>query len=249
MKLAQNNPTASILIIGNEILSGRTQDANVYYLSEQLSRMGINLQEARIIPDDESAIIRNVVDLSRRHSYLFTTGGIGSTHDDITASSIAKAFNLPLHSHPEALERLKVYYGDAMNEARSRMSLIPVGAKLIDNPVSSAPGFQIENVFVLAGIPLVMQAMFGTLLDRLSRGTPIRCLTVTCDVAESLISDHLSEIQKRHSHVDIGSYPHFREGTYGLSLVIRGTDEAHLEKATQEVLALIELFEGTPRIG
>lgn len=244
MKKAQNNPTAAILVIGNEILSGRTQDANVQYLGEQLNHMGINLQEVRIIPDDENAIIRNVLDLSATHSYLFTTGGIGATHDDITASSIAKAFNSPLQSHSEALRRIKEYYKDTLNDARSRMALIPLGASLIDNPVCSAPGFQIENVFVLAGIPVVMQAMFETLHDRLEKGTPIRCHTITCDVAENLIADRLGELQKRHAEVDIGSYPHFRAGAYGLSLVIRGIDETHLEKAAKEVSELIESFGG-----
>lgn len=250
MEKAHNNPTASVLVIGNEILSGRTQDANIRFLGEQFSRMGINFQEARIIPDDENVIIRNVLDLAETHSYLFTTGGIGSTHDDITAASIAKAFNRPLHCHPEALERLKEYYGDGLNEARSRMALMPTGVELIDNPVSNAPGFQIENVFVLAGVPVVMQAMFETLHSRLAKGTPIRCHTITCNIAESLISDQLGTIQKRHAYVDIGSYPHFhfKSGIYGLSLVVRGTDETLLEKASQDISELICSLGGTPRI-
>lgn len=238
--------TAALLIIGNEILSGRTHDQNLPYLAKRLGELGIRLNQARIISDNESDIIDAVRELASTHSYVFTTGGIGFTHDDITAKSIAKAFNVGFEENPEALRLLQEYYGDALNEARRRMALIPIGATLIKNPVSKAPGFQMENVFVLAGVPSVMQAMFEGLTGQLSGGKPILYSTVSCRLPEGIIADELMLLQDRHPEVDIGSYPYFKSGVIGVNLVVRGIDLDSINNATDDISEMIRSLGGEP---
>ena len=239
-------PNAAILIIGNEILSGRTQDVNIQYLAKRLGNIGVRLDQARVIPDEESVIISNVQELAASHTYVFTTGGIGFTHDDRTALSLATAFGVELEENPTALRLLQDYYGDALNEARRRMALIPVGATLIDNPISKAPGFQIQNVFALAGVPSVMQGMFDGLVGRLNGGAPILFSSVSCHIPEGVLADELALLQDRHPEVDIGSYPYFKNGVLGVSLVMRGTDADSVAGATQDIVDMVKTLGGEP---
>lgn len=242
--------TAAAIIIGNEILSGRTQDVNLAFLAKSLNEIGIRLMEARVVPDIEAEIIAAVNGLRVRFDYVFTTGGIGPTHDDITAECVAKAFGVPLIRHPEAECRLRAHYEpDKLNEARLRMANTPEGATLIDNPVSIAPGFQIGNVFVLAGVPSIMQAMFDGIKGRLSGGAPVRSISVPAFIAEGTIAKGLGELQARYADIDIGSYPFFRTGRFGTTLVLRGTDEARLAAAAEELRALIRSLGAEPLDG
>jgi molybdenum cofactor synthesis domain-containing protein len=240
--------TACVLIIGNEILSGRTKDANLPFLAERLAGLGIRLKEVRVIPDERDVIIATVNEVRAKFDYVFTTGGIGPTHDDITGECIAAAFGLPHTIHPEAKRRLEMHYtkpGD-LNEARLRMAHTPEGATLIDNPISRAPGFQIGNVFVMAGIPIVMQAMFDGIAHRLVGGAPVLSRAVACVLAEGVLADGLGKLQARYADIDIGSYPYYRRGSYGVSLVLRGTDPARLEAAAEELRALIRSLGAEP---
>lgn len=244
-------PTAAVLIIGNEILSGRTQDTNLSFIATFLGGIGVRLREARVVPDVEAEIVAAVNALRARHTYVFTTGGIGPTHDDITAECVAKAFGVPLVQNPEARRRLEAHYqGTGMlNAARLRMANTPEGAVLIDNPVSSAPGFQIGNVFVMAGVPAIMQAMLGGLRNRLVGGPPVLARTVLCGVPEGTLADGLGAIQAKYgAAVDIGSYPAFRQGRISTSLVLRGTDAALLDKAAAEVADLVRGHGGEPEV-
>jgi molybdenum cofactor synthesis domain-containing protein len=247
--------TAAVLIIGNEILSGRTRDANLAYLAAGLTDLGIRLREARIVADQEADIVGAVNECRGRHDYVLTTGGIGPTHDDITAACVAKAFGLPLIRNPQAVSRLERYYEPGMlNEARLRMAHTPEGAILIDNPVSAAPGFQIGNVFVLAGVPVIMRAMFDGLKSRLTGGAPVLSRTVSAFVGEGAIAADLGQLQQRYPDLDIGSYPFFRQGKYGASFVLRGTERARIDGAAVELRALIvglgaDPVEGEPATG
>jgi len=220
---------AAMVIIGNEILTGRTPDANLAWLATQLNARGIILKEARTVLDIESEIIKAVNDLRTEVDYVFTTGGIGPTHDDITALSVAQAFGVPLEESTEAIRLLEDHYREELNDARRKMGQIPQGATLIQNPVSAAPGFKIENVYVFAGIPKIMQAMFDSIADTLAGGAPLLSNTVTCQLAESQIAENLEALQSKFPDIDMGSYPHFRGGVMGLSVVLRGTDEPLLE--------------------
>ena len=242
-----NSITAAVIIIGNEILSGRTKDENLGYMATKLAAMGIRLAEARVVADKTEAIVEAVNECRKRYTYVFTTGGIGPTHDDITARSVAAALSLPVERNMEAVHRLAPQYkpGD-LNEARLSMADMPVGASLIDNPVSRAPGFQIENVFVLAGVPSIMRAMFDSLQNRLVGGAPIRSKTVACFLAEGTIAADLSALQDRFPQIDIGSYPFFRQGKFGTSLVLRGTDENLLGKAVEELRGIIRALGAEP---
>lgn len=231
--------TAAIVIIGNEVLSGRIQDANVHFLANAFRALGIRLREVRVVPDVQEAIIEAVNALRERHDYVMTTGGIGPTHDDITAESIALAFGVALARNPQATAILEEYYGDDINEARMRMANIPQGAALLDNPVSRAPGFQIGNVFVLPGVPRILQAMFDGFKHRLAGGRPLMSRTVTAFIPESYAASGLAAIQSRFPGAEIGSYPHFRQRRFGTSLVVRSTDAAVLSAATEEVVALV----------
>lgn len=243
-------PTAALLIIGNEILSGRTQDANLAFIAKYLGGIGVRFREVRVVPDEEAEIVAAVNALRARYTYVFTTGGIGPTHDDITSECIAKAFGVPLIQHPEARRRLEDHYAGTgmLNEARLRMANTPEGAVLIDNPVSSAPGFQIGNVFVMAGVPMIMQAMLTGLGNRLVGGPPVLSRTVACGIPEGTLAAGLTAIQAYFPSIDIGSYPAFRQGRISTSLVLRGTDPDLLESATARVSGLVTELGGTPEI-
>ena len=239
--------TAAVLIIGNEILSGRTQDQNLSYLATGLNSVGVTLREARVIPDIAPVIVATVNELRANYDYLFTTGGIGPTHDDITSECVAEAFGVRWTLHPEAHQIFLSHYKPGeLNEARLRMAHTPEGASLIVNAVSRAPGFRMGNVFVMAGIPRVMQAMFDAVKHDLKGGRPMLARTVSCHLPEGVIAKGLGEIQGRYADLDIGSYPFYRRGEFGTSLVLRGRDEARLAAGTAEVIALVKGLGGTP---
>ena len=243
------SPTAAVLVIGNEILSGRTQDVNLSYIAKKLSDCGIRLVEARVVADVEAAIVAAVNALRASVNYVFTTGGIGPTHDDITVASLAKAFGVPVVENAEARERLTSYYTPAnLNPARLRMALVPEGARLIDNPVSAAPGFCIGNVYALAGVPNVMQAMFDAALAGLRHGPQIYAVTVTCALPESLLADDLAAVAARFPETDIGSYPSFRMGKIGLAFVARGVDMAKVTEVGEVLRALVVTKGGEPEL-
>jgi molybdenum cofactor synthesis domain-containing protein len=245
--------TAAVLVIGNEILSGRTRDANLNYLATELNSIGVRLMEARVVADVPEAIIKAVNELRAAYDYVFTTGGIGPTHDDITAECVAKAFEVPHIKDPRAVRLLTNHYGEAnLTEARLRMAQVPEGATLIENPVSTAPGFQIGNVFVLAGVPAVCRAMFDGLKGRLKTGDKVLSVTVSGYVGEGVIAKGLGQLQERYPALEIGSYPFFRQGRFGASFVLRGTDAAALKSAAEELRTLIrslgaEPIEGEPQ--
>jgi molybdenum cofactor synthesis domain-containing protein len=241
--------TAALLIVGNEILSGRTTDANLPYIAGRLNALGIRLEEVRVVADIEAEIVDAVNALRARYTYVFTTGGIGPTHDDITADCVAKAFGVPLIENADARRRLQKRYDESgieLNEARLRMARTPEGATLIDNPVSAAPGFQVENVFVMAGVPKIMQAMFESLRDRLVGGEPLLSRSIACRLPEGQLAQGLGEIQARHDGVDIGSYPSYSSAGFGVAVVLRHTDPAVLDAAAAEVSALIRALGGVP---
>ena len=238
--------TACLLIIGNEILSGRTKDANLQFLALELNKLGVRLSEVRVIPDIEQTIVDTVNEVRRKFDYVFTTGGIGPTHDDITADCIAKAFGVGISEHPEAVARMTRHYGDValFTPARRRMARVPHGGLLVDNPVSVAPGFQMENVFTFAGIPKVAEAMFQSMKHRLVGGEPVLSRTVRTNLPEGIIAEPLGALQKRFDDLDIGSYPAFRNGKPSVSLVLRGTDDARLAAAAAELMAEIRTMNG-----
>lgn len=239
--------TAAVLIIGNEILSGRTKDANLPWLAERLNGIGIRVMEARVIADLPDAIIAAVNETRARFDYVFTTGGIGPTHDDITSECVARAFGLPLVLNEEARGRLLRHYPPGgLNEARLRMAHVPEGATLIDNPVSAAPGFQIGNVFVMAGIPAVMQAMFEGLRHRLAGGKPMLSRTVAAHVGEGVIARDLGALQARYEDLEIGSYPFVRQNRFGASFVIRGIDPGRIAACAEELEAIIRRLGADP---
>ena len=241
--------TACLLIIGNEILSGRTRDSNMHWLAGRLTELGIRLMEARVVADIPEAIVAAVNAVRTKYDYVFTTGGIGPTHDDITADCISRAFDLPIGPHPEAMRRMTAHYqrmGTEFNAARQRMARTPEGATLIDNPVSTAPGFQIGNVFVMAGIPQVMQAMFEGLKSRLVGGPPQLSRAVSGFLPEGVIANELGALQGRYPEIEIGSYPFQRQGRAGTTIVLRGTDRARLEAATEEYRQLHRRLGGYP---
>lgn len=233
--------TACVLIIGNEVLSGRTQDANLQFLATRLGELGIRLREARVIPDVEDVIVATVNACRAAFDYVFTTGGIGPTHDDITAASIAKAFGVPLVRDREAEALLRRHYATAaeFNPARQKMADVPKGARLVHNPVSSAPGFQMENVFVLAGVPMIMRAMFEELQDRLEGGRPMVSRAIAAHVTEGAIAAGLGAVQDRYPDIDIGSYPFYRRGRVGTTLVLRAPDADRVAAAAAEVADLV----------
>lgn len=232
--------TACLLIIGSEILSGRTQDKNVAFIGQRLNDLGIRLMEVRVLPDVEAVIVEGLNEVRRRFDYVFTTGGIGPTHDDITADCVAKAFGRALIVNPEARAILEAHYEPGqLTEARLRMARTPEGAQLIENPVSKAPGFQVENVFVMAGIPTIMQAMFASLQHRLVGGEPLRSRTVSVEMGESFVADGLARVQESYAEVEIGSYPFNRNGTFGTRLVLRAVDDGLLDAAAAELETLL----------
>ena len=231
--------TAALLVIGDEILSGRTQDKNIAQVATWLNEQGIRLVEVRVVPDVESRIVEAVNDLRTTHDYLFTTGGIGPTHDDITVDAIAAAFGLPVIVHPTARRILEDYYRDrpgGLNDARLRMARTPEGAELIENPSSGAPGVRMGNVFILAGVPNIAASMLAGLTGKLEGGRPVVSVTVGARAAESEVADLLRETEAAHPGVAIGSYPFFKDGRYGANFVIRSED-GELARATGEALA------------
>lgn len=246
------NPTACLLIIGNEVLSGRTQDANLKFIATRLGELGIPLREARTIPDVPEVIIATVNEVRAKFTYVFTTGGIGPTHDDITAECIAQAFGVPWEPHPEAWALLEAHYASReppaeFNAARQRMATMPRGATLIPNPVSVAPGFIIGNVHVMAGVPRIMQGMFEQLAPTLAGGVPVQSRAVHADgMLEGRIAEALGAIQSRFPQVEIGSYPYYRENGGGVALVAKGTEAASLEAVVAEITAMIAGMGLTP---
>ena len=244
---AKTEYTACLIVIGNEILSGRTQDANLQYLARKLNDWGIRLREARVIPDIEATIVETVNACRRLFDYVFTTGGIGPTHDDITAEAIAKAFGVGLVKHEESFRRMAAHYKPGeFNQARQKMCYIPAGATAIENSVSIAPGFQAANVFVLAGVPSIMRAMVDTLKERLVGGLPVLSRSVGVYLGEGVVAADLSALQAKYPAIDIGSYPFYRGGKFGTSLVLRGTDAAELDRATGEVEAMVRRHGAEP---
>jgi molybdenum cofactor synthesis domain-containing protein len=235
------NPTAAMLVIGDEILSGRTRDANMHFLSGQLTEAGIDLREVRVVSDDPDAIVGAVKALSAAYETVFTSGGIGPTHDDITADCIAKAFDASIDVRADARALLQVHYdrqGTELNEARLRMARIPDGAILIDNPVSIAPGFTLGNVHVMAGVPAVFQAMVATVLPTLTGGAPLISKTYRIERGEGDIAGPLGDLAKEYPDLSIGSYPYQKEGKYGANIVIRGTDEGIVNVALAKLTAV-----------
>ena len=240
MKKKKKNVNAAILIIGNEILSGRTQDKNIAFISNWLnSKCGISVREVRIIPDVEKIIIKNIRTLSKLFNYVFTTGGIGPTHDDITAQSIAKAFKVKYGFHKEAYKILENYYGKAaFNDGRKKMAKMPLVAKLIYNPSSAAPGFKTKNVFSLPGVPSILNSMIENCKKYLVKGLKVHSMTININTVESNISKHLGVIQKKYKDsVDIGSYPFFRLGKIGVSVVSRSTSKIDLAKVKKDLIS------------
>jgi molybdenum cofactor synthesis domain-containing protein len=239
--MKSGNPTAALLIIGNEILSGRTQDANLNFIAKKLGTIGIPLKEARVVPDIEADIISALNNLRERYTYVFTTGGIGPTHDDITVDAIAAAFGLPVVEHPQAKELLASHFGKKnLTEARLRMARMPQGATLIDNPVSAVPGIKIDNVYMFAGVPEIMQSMMGSVTSSLRHGPAMHSVTVSGVVAESVVADELRALAGRFPSVDIGSYPWMREEKFGTALVVRGTDADAVHQVAEELVDLIK---------
>jgi molybdenum cofactor synthesis domain-containing protein len=242
--------TASVLIIGSEILSGRTQDVNLAYIAKGLNEVGVTLREARMIPDVAQTIVATLNELRTKFDYVFTTGGIGPTHDDITLECVAQAFGVPWTLHPEAHALLKEWYKDRpgqLNAARLRMATAPEGSILIVNPVSGAPGFRMGNVFIMAGIPRVMRSMFDHVKPTLEGGRPMVSRSVRCNLPEGVIARDLEEIQNRHPGCDLGSYPSEKQGKFGTSLVVRGSDPEHVDAATREVLDMVLSLGGNPQ--
>ncbi|TYB90696.1 molybdopterin-binding protein [Oceaniovalibus sp. ACAM 378] len=240
------NPTAAMLVIGDEILSGRTRDANMHFLAGELTKQGIDLNEVRIVSDDHDAIVAAVIALKDGFDHVFTSGGIGPTHDDITADCIAAAFGDTIDVRADAVALLSAHYkrqGTELNDARLRMARIPDSASLIENPVSVAPGFTIGNVHVMAGVPAVFQAMVATVLPTLTGGAPVLSQSLRIDRGEGDIAGPLGELAAEFADLSMGSYPFQRDGAYGANVVIRGQDGA---RVTEAMARLVAIFPGTP---
>ena len=232
---------SGIIIIGNEILSGRTQDTNTSTISKWLNSLGIKVQEVRVIPDVEKTIVDTVNELRKKYDYIFTTGGIGPTHDDITASSISKAFNLTYGPHKEAMSLLEKYYKPGeFNEGRQKMAWMPTNANLIYNPTSGAPGFNVENVFCLPGVPSILKSMLGGISHQLVGGEPILSQTINLRTVESEIAKSLSIVQDNNKDVDIGSYPFFRAGKLGVAIVLRSNIQSQIDKCNLEIIKIVK---------
>ncbi|KRO55828.1 MAG: molybdopterin-binding protein [Pelagibacteraceae bacterium BACL5 MAG-120705-bin12] len=231
---------AAILIIGNEILSGRTQDTNTSTLATWLNSIGVTVGEVRVIPDIEKTIIDTVNLLRNNYDYVFTTGGIGPTHDDITAESISKAFGLKYEIHQQAFKILEAYYKKGeFNEGRQKMVWMPQNANLILNPTSGAPGFNVENVFCLPGVPSILKSMLGGLKNRIVGGEPILSKTISLRTVESEIAKSLTKVQENNQDVEIGSYPFFQAGKLGVSIVIRSEDQSKIDSCNSQILKFV----------
>ena len=235
---------SAILIIGNEILSGRTQDTNTSTIALWLNSIGVKLQEVRVIPDIEKTIIETVNILRKLNDYVFTTGGIGPTHDDITAESISKSFELDYEIHEEAFKILEAYYKPGeFNEGRQKMVWMPKGAKLILNPTSGAPGFSVENVFCLPGVPSILKSMLGGLKNEIAGGKPILSHTISLRTVESEIAKSLTAVQEKNKGTEIGSYPFFQAGKLGVSIVIRSEKQSKIDECRNQILNFIKKME------
>jgi molybdenum cofactor synthesis domain-containing protein len=231
---------AAILIIGNEILSGRTQDTNTSTLATWLNLIGVKVEEVRVIPDIEKTIVSTLNSLRVNYDYVFTTGGIGPTHDDITAESVSKAFGLKYEIHKEAFKILETYYKPGeFNEGRQKMVWMPENANLILNPTSGAPGFSVENVFCLPGVPSILKSMLGGLTNSIVGGEPILSLTVSLRTVESEIAVSLTKVQLKNKDVEIGSYPFFQAGKLGVSIVIRSEDQSKIDICNSQILKFV----------
>ena len=243
MKKKNKKVNAAILIIGNEILSGRTQDKNIAFIANWLnSKCGISVNEVRVIPDKEEIIIKNILEMSKKFNYVFTTGGIGPTHDDITAQSISKAFKVKYEYHKEAFKILENYYGKAkFNDGRRKMSKMPKGSKLIYNPSSAAPGFIIKNVLSLPGVPSILISMIENCKRYLIKGPKVHSKSLNLFTVESTISKQMGAIQKKYiKYVEIGSYPFFRLGKIGVSVVSRSTSLKKIKKVNQDLIKMVK---------
>ena len=234
---------ASLVIIGDEILSGRTEDKNLAYLAKWLGKIGISLSEARVVLDDEEAIISSVNSLRKKYDYVFTTGGIGPTHDDITTDCVAKAFGVEAKVDESALEKMKAFLdGKELTDPLLKMLHVPDGGELIYSPATKAPGYKIENVFVMAGIPKIMQGMLEGMYDYLEAGDIVKSKSHDIMVGESFFAEELTEIQNQFSNVSVGSYPFSRDGVYGATIVLRSSDDKALASCEKLVLKLISKF-------
>ena len=232
---------AGIIIIGNEILSGRTKDLNTSTISKWLNSIGIRVNEVKVIPDEEKIIIKTINEYKKKFDYVFTSGGIGPTHDDITAESISKAFNLKYEIHKEAFAILKKYYApEEFNEGRQRMTWMPSGANLILNPTSGAPGFSVNNIYCLPGVPSILEAMLAGITNKLVSGRPIISHTINLRTVESKIAKSLTEVQNNNNEVEIGSYPFFRAGKVGVSIVIRSEEQSKIDICNLQILNFIK---------
>ena len=232
---------ASILIIGNEILSGRTEDTNTSTLAIWLNSIGVNVAEVRVIPDNEQTIVDTLNFLRSTYDYVFTTGGIGPTHDDITAQSVSKAFNRKYEIHKEAFKILEAYYKPGeFNEGRQKMVWMPEGAELILNPTSGAPGFSVKNVFCLPGVPSILKSMLGGLNNAIVGGEPILSLTISLRTVESEIANSLTKVQEKNKDVEIGSYPFFHAGKLGVSIVLRSENQSKIDNCNSQILDFIK---------
>ena len=231
---------AGIIIIGNEILSGRTKDLNTSTISKWLNSIGIKVQEARAIPDDEKIIVNTVSEFRKKFNYVFTSGGIGPTHDDITSEAVSKSFNLKYEINKEAYKILEKYYGaNEFNEGRQRMTWMPSKASLILNPASGAPGFYVENVFCLPGVPSILESMLPGLNNKLIGGKPIISKTISLRTLESEIAKSLKAVQEKNKDIDIGSYPFFRKGKIGVSIVLRSEDQNKIDICSTEIMKFV----------
>ncbi|MEC7976852.1 MAG: molybdopterin-binding protein [Candidatus Thermoplasmatota archaeon] len=234
---------ASLVIIGDEILSGRTEDKNLAYLAKWLGKIGISLSEARVVLDDEEAIISSVNSLRKKYDYVFTTGGIGPTHDDITTDCVAKAFGVEAKVDESALEKMKAFLdGKELTDPLLKMLHVPDGGELIYSPATKAPGYKIENVFVMAGIPKIMQGMLEGMYDYLEAGDVVKSKSHDILIGESYFAEELTEIQNKFSNVSVGSYPFSRDGVYGATIVLRSSDDIALASCEKLVLKLISKY-------
>ena len=233
---------AAIIIIGNEILSGRTQDTNTSSIALWLNSLGVKVEEVRIIPDIEESIVTTINKTRKKYNYVFTTGGIGPTHDDITAKSISKAFGVKYEIHKEAFKILENYYKPGeFNKGRQTMVWMPSNAKLILNPTSGAPGFIVENVFCLPGVPSILKSMLGGLKNKISGGKPILSLTISLNTVESEIAEPLRNVQNNNKEVEIGSYPFFKAGKLGVAIVIRSIDKSKIDNCNSQILKFVNI--------
>ena len=241
MKKANKKINAAIVVIGNEILSGRTQDVNVVTMSKWLNKLGVKLDEVRVIPDIQDSIVKTINEVRKKFNYIFTTGGIGPTHDDITSKAIAKAFSLKYGKHKQAYKLLEDYYGSKnFNTGRKKIAMMPTKASLILNPSSGAPVFILDNVYCLPGVPSILKSMLGGLNNKIKGGKKILSKTISVQTVESDIATSLEEVQRKFEDVEIGSYPFFRLGKIGVSMVVRSTNKKKIDDCYKEIVSFLK---------